>query len=589
MRDAFSVRINFNGVPHLLPAELTFTYPEQIIVATTVEEVIPALKQIEAAAADGKWCAGWITYEAAPAFDSAMPAATPDAPLVWFGIYGAPCLPTYSDHTSDLQAMEWCPAIQRDRYDNAITSIRDAIERGDVYQANFTFALNSHTSCPPEAIYNRLVAQSACGYAALIKTDEISVLSLSPELFFSIQKNADTGERTITTRPMKGTRTRGRFALEDTALKNELLASEKDRAENIMIVDLLRNDLGRVAQFGTVQVDTLFDIEPYPTVWQMTSSISAELRPEAGLTDVFRALFPCGSVTGAPKIASMRLLNALEQGPRGPYCGAIGVVKPGGEAVFNVAIRTMTIDGEGNACYRVGGGITYDSGAEAEYQEALAKAAVVADLAPDFELIETFRIENGHVAHLEAHLDRIAVSAAALGFRFDSESVELTIGAVATLHAEGCKRARLRLNRAGEAIVEASALVDHPANPRFRLAKHSVNSADRFLFHKTTRRAVYESAAADYPDCWEVLLWNENGELTEFTRGNLVLELGGQKRTPTLRCGLLPGVLRSELLAKGDISEAILTPGHLAAASRIWFINSLRGWIEIRPEGILPA
>jgi para-aminobenzoate synthetase/4-amino-4-deoxychorismate lyase len=458
-----------------------------------------------------------------------------------------------------------------------------------VYQANYTFALNAHTNSPAGAIYNRLIAQSACGYGALIQTDELSLLSLSPELFFTIQYSAETGERTITTRPMKGTRTRGRFASEDAALRDELRASEKDSAENVMIVDLLRNDLGRVAEFGSVQVEALFEIEPYPTVWQMTSTISAKLRPQVGLTDIFRALFPCGSVTGAPKIASMHLLNTLEQEPRGAYCGAIGVLKPGGEAVFNVAIRTMTIDTQGNACYRVGGGITYDSGAEAEYQEALAKAAVVADLAPDFELFETFRIENGHVARLEAHLDRLASSAAALGFTYLPQSAYLTIQAVATLHSEGCKRARLRLNRAGEAIVEASALVEHPANPAFRLAKHPVNSADRFLFHKTTRRAVYEAAAAEYPDCWEVLLWNQEGELTEFTRGNLVLEHNGEMRTPALHCGLLPGVLRAELLANGTITEAVLTVADLAKASRIWFINSLRGWIEIRAEGILPA
>ena len=592
MNSPNSVCLHFAAARGIVPPSIGFTAPTRILSADALNEVIPALLAVEEAALAGSWCVGWIAYEAAPAFDAAMPACEHGStPLLWFGVYDSPeelAEPETGDAGIDLT---WAPRISREEYNTSIAAIRQAIERGDVYQANYTFGMEGRLEGDLPALYHRLRSQNQQGYSALITLPQQSILSLSPELFFSIETAAD-GSRTIVTRPMKGTRARGRTAEEDLHQRNELLHSEKDRAENVMIVDLLRNDLGRIAEIGSVQVVSLFDAERFPTVWQMTSTISATLKPRTTLADMLRALFPCGSITGAPKIAAMHLLQALENEPRGPYCGTIGVVKPGGDAVFNVAIRTVVVDNDTQeAVYRVGGGITYDSAPQAEYEEAMTKARAVSGVQPRYDLIETLGLHNGTCIRQAGHLARMAASADYFGYTFCRAEAERILEQLEESHPAGSWRVRLVLTHRGEISYSVVPLEAPPDCPTFRVAPQAlaVDPNGPLLYHKTACREVYDRAYAVRGDCWEVLLTNQRGELTEFTRGSLAIQLEGRCCTPALACGVLPGVYRGELLAADLLQEAVLTPEDLARAERIWFINSLRGWIELKWEGILPV
>jgi para-aminobenzoate synthetase/4-amino-4-deoxychorismate lyase len=426
-----------------------------------------------------------------------------------------------------------------------------------------------------QALYAALASAERVPYAALIETDEWAVLSLSPELFFRRE-----GDR-LTTQPMKGTAPRGRWVAEDQARADGLRASEKNRAENVMIVDLCRNDMSRVCDIGTVAATSMFEVVRYPTVWQMVSTVEGRLDPAVGLHDIFRALFPAGSITGAPKSSSMRLIADLEHAPRGVYCGAIGYASPDGCATFNVAIRTMTVHRPtGRAEYGVGGGITWDSTAADEHAEAMQKAACL-EVRPPFSLIETLRCEHGVCVRLDAHLRRMRESADYFGFPFDEGTVRAAISPSPHLPISSF-RVRLTLDSAGTAVVAHEPLDPTPETPTFALARTPVDSSSRWLFHKTTRREVYDHHKAAHPDVWEVLLWNERHELTEFTRGNVVLELDGRMLTPSRRCGLLGGVFRQELLDSGQVAEAVITVSDLGRASRVWFVNSLREWVEVR-------
>ncbi|MCC7042849.1 MAG: chorismate-binding protein, partial [Acidobacteria bacterium] len=367
-------------------------------------------------------------------------------------------------------------------------------------------------------------------------------------------------------------------------------ASAKNRAENVMIVDLMRNDLGRLAEIGSIAVPSLFEIERYPSVFQMTSTVTGRVGPAAAVTDLFTALFPAGSITGAPKTSSMRLIAEIERAPRGVYCGAIGFLAPNGDATFNVAIRTAVVDTTtGEVEYGVGGGITWDSIPGDEYAEALSKASFL-DVPPVCSLLETMRLEGGAVIRLERHLRRLGRSAGYFGIPFDAAHVTSVLDNHVREHPVGARRARLLLAPDGMATVESGPFTpgasDAPPVP-VTLARSPVSSQDRFLFHKTTHRAIYERQRASLPDVFDVLLWNERGEITEFTIGNVIVELDGRRYTPPVECGLLAGVFREELLDAGTVVERVITTGDLKHASRVWLVNSLREWVEtcVRPGG----
>jgi len=579
-----------------------FRNPVEIIEASKTEEVRPALRRIQEAVACGFYAAGYIGYEAAPAFDPAMKARPGNRmPLLWFGIYAepaaweeppqpeaaapgaagsaAPPAAASAGEEAAFELGEWTPAEDRERYGASISRIKAAIARGETYQVNHTLRLRASFRGSGQAYYRRLSRAQRAGYGAYLRFGGFEIASVSPELFFRVE------EGRLTARPMKGTIRRGRYPAEDARRREQLAASGKDRAENLMITDLLRNDLGRLAVPGTVEVPELFAVEAYPTVYQMTSTVTCRLREGTGLDELFTALFPCGSVTGAPKISTMELILGLEREPREVYCGAIGFVAPyAAKLAFNVPIRTVWIDREREiAEYSVGGGVTWDSTAEGEYDEALAKAAVLSRSAEPFELMESLLLRDGEYWLLPRHLARLQGSAAYFGYPYPEAELTAALGRLAAEHGEGAFKVRLLLSEDGSVHAEA-APISTPGEepPCIGLAAETVDSADPFLYHKTTRRAQHDRILTAAAGMYDMLLMNERGELTEFTRGSLVLELAGVKWTPPVEAGLLAGTFREELLATGEIAEKRLTADDLSRADRIWFINSVRGWVEVR-------
>ena len=554
---------------------LSFSSPLGELSAWRLEEVIPLIRRAAAAAADGCWVVGFVAYEAAPAFDPALRvlAADPALPLAHFFVYATaqPVLPA-SDQAFLAAPWHWreTTAHSLDR----IQRLGHGIADGEYYQVNLTTRLEAPFSGDALAFFHALRRAQPGGYAAYLDGGAWQLLSVSPELFFDLDPNG-----IITTQPMKGTAARCADATADQAAARALCASAKEQAENVMIVDLLRNDLSRIAD--QVEVPRLLSVEALSTLWQMTSTVRGRCRPGIGLAEVFRALFPCGSVTGTPKVAAMAAIAALEGSPRGAYCGALGLIRPGGHATFNVAIRTVQL-APGRAVCAVGSGITADSAATAEHAEWVAKRRFLLRASADFELMETLRLEQGTYPLGERHVQRMLASAAHFGFIGAAVEIHGRLAELAARHPTGIWRVRLLLERGGQVRGEVLAMPATPAPARFVLARSAVASDDEFLAHKTTRRQVYADHAPP-AGVFDTLLWNEAAELTEFTRGNLVAEVGGRRLTPPLSCGLLPGVLRGELLARGEITEAVMPLATLAECRRLWFINALRGWVEVEP------
>jgi para-aminobenzoate synthetase / 4-amino-4-deoxychorismate lyase len=560
--------------PRRGPRSFRFGGLAGVRLASRVDQVAPLLAEIGRAVEDGLHAVGYVAYEAAPAFDSALATHPPDGalPLAWFALYRER-IEAHTEPAGDTSFSlgDWRADTGEAEYRDAFHRIRELIAAGDSYQVNYTFRLEAAFAGDPRGLYARLCRAQRSAFCAYLDLGSHAIVSTSPELFFEWRG----GELTL--RPMKGTRPRGRWPEEDEALAAQLPASPKERAENLMIVDLLRNDAGRVAVPGSVWVERMFEVERYDTVHQMTSTIRARTRPEVALAGVLGALFPCGSVTGAPKVRSMEIIRDLERGPRGVYCGAIGMVSPG-EAVFSVAIRTVVVDrAAGTAELRVGSGVTWDARADEEYRECLGKAAFAHGDAPqEFELLETLRWEPGAgYLLLDGHLRRLEQSARRFGFAFDRRSVIEVLRAVS---AAAPLRVRLTLAREGTARVQSRPLPVERREPRVALAADPVDSRDPLLFLKTTRREGYDRRRATRPDCDDVLLVNERGELTESTIANLVLRLNGALVTPPRPSGLLPGVFRGELLRLGEITERVLTPDDLQAAEEVWLVSSLRRW-----------
>lgn len=558
-------------------------HPSKIIVAHQLDEVCPALRAVQRATEAGFYAAGYVSYEAAPAFDRAF-AVNDGAkmPLLWFGIFEEPKNLMIPHRENSFQLGKWQPVTPRDEYDEAIATVRAAIARGVTYQVNYATRLRTEFVGDDFAFYRRLCAAQQPAYCAYLNLGRYRVLSASPELFFHWRDGQ------ICTKPMKGTIRRGRWRAEDEALAAWLAASEKNRAENVMIVDLLRNDLGRIAEVGSVRVPHLFEIERYPTLFQMTSTVTATTRPNLSLEELFRAIFPGGSITGAPKISTMQLIAELENTPREVYCGAIGFITPQQEALFNIAIRTVCLDiSRGVAEYGVGGGITYDSTAEDEYAEVLTKAALLTETATPFSLLETMLLKDGQYTLLTHHLERMADSAHYFDIPFPESGIIDALDNLIQRHPHNEHRVRLLLSQTGEFHLEPIPLSAPPPTQPLpvALADSPISRHNRFLYHKTTHRTLYNTHRATHPEAWDVLLWNEEGELTEFCIGNLVLELDGQRYTPPMSCGLLAGTFRAALLERGEIQERVLRREELERATRLWLINSVRGWVEVHLLG----
>ncbi|MBL8251877.1 MAG: aminodeoxychorismate synthase component I [Candidatus Competibacter sp.] len=555
--------------------ELRFAAPARVAVAWRPEQVVPALEAIESAVLrQGHYAAGFISYEAAAAFGLAVHPPLEGLPLLWFGLYERPDTVERSaapePPSAGYSVGSWRPAIDRDAYAAAVSRVKDYLARGHSYQVNYTFPLRATFSGEPEALFAELAAARQ-GDAAFIDLGRFAICSASPELFFRLD-----GE-SLLAKPMKGTAKRGLTLAQDEAQRAALARSPKNRAENLMIVDMLRNDLGRVARIGSVAVPHLFEVERYPTLLQMTSTVTARTR--ASVVEILASLFPCASITGAPKARTTHIIRELEPQPRGVYTGAIGFIGPDRQARFNVAIRTALIDREREtAIYGVGGGLVWDSKPAEEYDECLLKARVLIPQ-PPFELLETllWEPETGYFL-LEAHLARLADTAVYFGAPLDRTAIENRLRTSAT-GLRGPHKIRLLVQLNGVFTVEITPLAASAPPPlRVALAAAPVDSRTPWLYHKTTRRAVYEAARASRPDCDDALLWNERGELTEASLANIALDLGGRWYTPPVASGLLAGVFRSHLLASGRLRERVLTRADLRAARGIALLNSVRKW-----------
>ena len=549
------------------------------IVAFECGQVKEALVAVDEAVAQGFHAAGFVSYEAATGLDAKLVThAGGDLPLVWFGIFASRlCVDCgYDLNGQDYQISAWQPSVSRADYDHMMGHVRDYIVAGDTYQVNYTFRLRADFEGDPRGFYRHLCQNQRTDYSAYLNLGRHHILSASPELFFQLKDGV------LTTKPMKGTWPRGRWLAEDDVHINALQQSEKNRAENVMIVDLLRNDLGRVSKPGSVRVPRLWDVERYETVLQMTSTVTSQIQADVAFSDLMTAMFPCGSVTGAPKVRTMEIISEIEPDARGIYTGSIGYVSPNGEACFNVAIRTVCVDTEkGCAEFGVGGGVTYDSSPDGEYDECVTKASVLTAQRQNFDLFETLKYD-GEYFLLDRHLERLENSAAYFGFKCDVDDVRAQLLCEAERFADGPYRVRCVLSRLGKIQVEAVVLPPSTSKSwRVGFATRRVNSQDVMLFHKTTQRDGYSTRLADRPDCDEVILVNERDEVTECTIGNLVVDKAGKLLTPPVSCGLLAGTFRAELLAKGEIVEQVLKMNDVKEADALFMINSVREWVPL--------
>jgi para-aminobenzoate synthetase/4-amino-4-deoxychorismate lyase len=577
--------------------------PERILSASRLEEVPAILEEAAAWQARGSPVAGFLAYEAGyalePAFASEVPEAFP-FPLAWFGVY--PGFLRFDRlhgrwERCGTSAPEWTATVEEtpppwsgpldprfslpeEEYADQVGKIRRRIAEGEVYQANLTGKFTFPFPGDPYSLYLRLRAAQPVPYGAFLRTGTACIVSQSPELFFRVRGGK------IETRPMKGTAPRGLTEALDRKAARELKGDPKNRAENVMIVDLLRNDLGRVCRAGSIRVSRLFEVQRFRTLLQMVTTVSGTLLPEMTFPRLCRALFPCGSVTGAPKISAMRLLRRLEPEPRGVYTGAIGILLPGGDMAFSVAIRTVTVQ-NGRAEAGAGGGIVWDSEPEGEFREVHQKARYLVDPQIDFELIETFLLTpEGGVRFLDLHLQRLSSSARYFGFRFRREEVlaSLAPARLPRMPGRAGGKVRLRLRRDGHVSTELLPVpaAGSAAGPyAIAISRVAVSSRDPFVRHKTTNRAWRDDELRKARESGfdEVLFLNERGEVTEGAISNVFLEIRGRLSTPPAACGLLEGVYRRRVLSdrRRRASEQILFPEDLAGAGKIFLTNSVRG------------
>jgi para-aminobenzoate synthetase/4-amino-4-deoxychorismate lyase len=566
-----------------------FTEPQRVISCYQSREVIPALREIEHEVSAGNYMAGYIAFEAWYAFEGKIQYSSEGSPLLWFGIYNKAEVVEKASAASRKKP-DPLPTVNianiqfsmtKDRYQDAVRKIKEYIARGDTYQVNLTMKAAFNLDGSPVDLYETLSYQQHVRYAAYLNLGRQIILSFSPELFFRSQ-----GDHIIL-RPMKGTIRRGRTRGEDAILSEQLRRSAKDQSENLMIVDMLRNDVGRIAEPGSVEVSSLYEIEQYDTLFQMTSTIEAQKKPRLPLTELFQALIPPGSVVGAPKIRTLEIINELEEKPRDVYTGVIGFIAPHNEMVFNVAIRTVVVDREtGRGSMGVGSGIVIDSSPEKEYEECLLKARFLTDPIPEYQLIETMAWDpvRGFFL-LDLHLERLHESA--LYFDIPVKIEKLRKHLIVQSHKFGKESRRVRLAVAsnGSYSVQSVSLDELPQRVRICFSPHRTNSADRFLFHKTTNRAIYDSEfdrvrSEGFFDC---IFLNEHDEVTEGAITNIFIRQNGKYFTPPIDCGVLDGVFRRHLLRSRliPLHERVLTEQEVRNAEKVYLCNSVRGIVQV--------
>lgn len=551
-----------------------FTKPLKELKTRDLDQVETLLREVEAYQEAGYYAVGYVSYEAAPAFEKKLavhPAPLMGEYLLYFTIHEkVETLPFPEDYEAlDLPA-NWQEEVEAPAYRKAIETIQHHIRQGDTYQVNYTVQLSQELEADPLAIYNRLVVEQKAHYNAFIQHNDVSILSISPELFF------EQDDRLLITRPMKGTTRRGLTNQADLKEATWLEADPKNRAENMMIVDLLRNDMNRISEIGSEQVAHLCQVEQYSTVWQMTSTIESRLRPEVDLVQTFQALFPCGSITGAPKISTMEIIQQTEVAPRGVYCGTIGILLPKGKRIFNVAIRTLQMLGN-QAIYGVGGGITWDSKWESEYQETKQKSAVLYRQEPRFDLLTTGRIHQGELTFLEQHLTRLREASRYFAYPYDEPKLLKKLQEeLAHLDPSLDYRCRIALQKNGTFHLVITELTDLPASYlQAQLTEQKLDLATPFTYFKTSQRD--HLSQSDHEQIFHL----PDGTLLETTIGNLVLEIEGQLYTPPAHLPLLDGIYRRHLLETQQVEEKLLTLNDLTDADRIYACNALRGLYEL--------
>lgn len=561
----------------------SFSNPVDVLLATTLDQVEPVLKAVEQRVNEENLvAAGFVSYEAARGFNPSLTTHIQGKlPLVYFGLFADADI-YHPDAPLNPSSEVWCLDTEHADFQSDIESIRAQIAAGDVYQINHTLRLRGGVG-NPWTHFQSIGIEAPQG--AYIETDEFVIASGSPELFFHLDNQR------LISRPMKGTAQRGVNDEADKQQQTWLADSKKNQAENLMITDMVRNDLGRVAKPGSVKVSELFALERYPTVWQMTSSIEAET--DASVTEIFKQLFPAASITGAPKRAAMSSIAQLEKTPREIYTGAIGYIAPKRQAQFSIAIRTTWIDQQsGQATYGAGGGIVWDSVVEEEYAEVLAKTRILNNVktAEDFALFETlgWDPETGF-SLLDQHLSRMRDSASFFAIAFaDAEAKSSLETAVSNIEVRGPQRVRLTLSAAGAFTVECQEFAGRALDEGIptlnapeqviALSKTPVQAHDPLLQHKTTDRRVYERARSEVPEGIEPMMFNQAGEITESDIANIVYRLEEQLFTPPVSSGLLPGTLRGQLLNQGTLAERVLKIDELDNLQAIFLLNDLRGW-----------
>ncbi len=587
---------------------LLFVEPTKVVEARRPDDVFAALAEIESLVRNGAHAAGFFSYELGYALEPRVSALMPQkqsVPLLWFGLYEKPIQMSGQDveewlanialsesHEFSNVTLAW----ERAEYQKKFAQVLEMIRQGDIYQLNLTFKSRFRLTGSPLTFYRDLRAKQRVAYGGVVDTGEATVISASPELFIELSN------RTITTRPMKGTAPREGSVEADRQQRDILATDIKQRAENLMIVDLMRNDLGRIAEMGSVKATDLFTVETFKTLHQMTSGVSARLRKDVSLEQLLRAIFPPGSVTGAPKIRAMELIRELETEPRGVYCGAIGRFSPDETALFNVAIRTPTILRDGSGEMGIGSGIVFDSQGGNEYDECLLKMKFLTDTPKSFDLIETMlRVPGEGIWLLDRHMSRLSSSASYFGFRFDERAArtELQTAIKERRSDDDRLRVRLVLSETGQMNVTTTKLeppdksntgsvcgVPLGSNKimRFAISQSRLDSRNPFLYHKTTRRELYDREWREFNDQLgvdEVVYLNENKNVAEGSRTTIFVDKGKPHLlTPPLTDGLLPGTLRAELINSGKAVEAHLTLADLASARAVFLGNSVRGLLR---------
>ncbi|GAA0308050.1 para-aminobenzoate synthetase/4-amino-4-deoxychorismate lyase [Gracilibacillus halotolerans] len=553
----------------------SFASPIEVLSTTDSNEIPALMEKMNEFKKEGYYLAGYLSYEAAPAFQTNYQVNDkPLIPLLWFGVFDKP-RPVKPIQPAAYTTSEWKPLIKKESFIQNIETIQEYIKNKKTEQVNYTTRFEASFEGDAYTFYNQLKKNQSASYSAYLQLGELQILSLSPELFFKID-----GKRIIT-KPMKGTMKRGFSYKEDEELKSLLYSSEKNRYENEMVAKLLKDELSTLVKANTATIEKKFEIETHPTIHQMTSTVSGELKEESSIYDWFRALFPCGSITGSPKVETMQIIKSLEDSPRDVYCGAIGYITPDNRAIFNVPIRTVQIKGN-QAIYGSGSGVTSKSEPIQEYYEVIEKTKILTKEQIEFSLLESMRYENGEINHLSDHLARLKESASYFQFTYDQDNVMSEIRRfIATLQDNPPSKIRLLMSDNGKINLEAIPL-EKLNSIRSKLSPQPIKKENLFLYHKTTNRSVYEQFDSKLPNGYQTtLLWNEEGHVTEFSIGNLVIEKNGHYYTPPLSDGLLPGVMRGKLLANNTLIEKHIKKEQLLEADQIFLINSVRGWIKV--------